>query len=351
MDGPAPGCSDTDGFRPYVQALGRGETLRRDLELAEARDAMDRLLAGTVAPAQAGAFLIAQRVKGESADEIRGFVEAIRSRWLEPVETSLSEVLDLAVPYDGKARTAQLAPAVGLTLAACDLPSLLHGTNGVPTKEGVTPGDVLGALGVETSLSSASAGALLDATGFAFCDAARFMPAWLDLMPLRRLFGLRTVLNTVEKLVNPADADFQISGFYHTKYIDAMRQMQTGRAASWIVQGEEGSIEMRSGRKTRLYGQKADSALALEPAELGYADRVAVAAGPDVAEHADLNLQALNDLDSIAGGQVVMTAGVILSLFGRAESPLAGVKCAEEALASGRAATTLRTVREVSETL
>ncbi len=341
---------DRDGFRPYVQALGRGETLRRDLTRAEAQDALDRILAGTVSPAQAGAFFIAQRVKGESRDEIRGFVDAVRARWLTPVVTRQPGVLDLAVPYDGKERTAQLAPAVALVLAACGQPVLLHGAAAVPTKEGVTPADVLSALGVATYLSPAAAAQVLDQTGIAYCDAQAFMPAWVALMPLRREFGLRTVLNTVEKLVNPADADFQVSGFYHTKYIDEMRDMQTGRQDSWIVQGEEGSIEMRAGRKTRLFGRNRPSPLVLDPEALGFPQRAAVAAGRAVTQHAALNRQALENRDTAARAQVAMTSGVLLALLGRAATQAAGISAAAACLAAGRAHALLNDFRTATRT-
>ncbi len=339
---------DRDGFRPYVQALGRGETLRRNLTREEAQDALDRILTGTVSGVQAGAFFIAQRVKGESRDEIQGFVKAVRTRWLIPVETKRDGLLDLAVPYDGKERSAQLAPAVAIVLAACGQPVLLHGTEEVPTKGGVTPGRVLFELGVCTDLAPESAARLLDETGLAFCDAREFMPAWLQLLPLRREFGLRTVLNTVEKLINPGDADYQMSGFYHTKYIDEMRSMQTGRINSWIVQGEEGSIEMRSGRKTRIFGMNADSTLALNPAQWGFPLREAVPAGRQVTQHARLNLQALDEGKSPARSQVAMTAGVILSLLGRAESPETGISVAKDCLSSGRAGALLNEYRNAS---
>lgn len=335
---------DPAGFIPHVQALGRGATLRRDLTREEACDALDRILGGSATEAQTGAFLIAQRVKGECAAEIAGFADAVRQRWMEPVSHSVSPLLDLAVPYDGKERTAQLVPALALTLAACGLPVMLHGDENVPTKAGVTVGAVLDRLGVVTDLSPAEAGSRLEADGVAYCSAARFMPAWHDLLPTRWEFGLRTVLNTVEKLVNPANADWQVTGFYHTKYIDHVRAAQTGAQASWIVQGEEGSVEMRSGRKTRIYGQSADESVILNPEALGFAQRVAVEPDPDPAAHAALNRQAVNNEDCPAGDQVALTAGVILSLFGRTADIPSGIEAARSALASGRAGVVLQSV-------
>lgn len=340
---------DREGFRPYVQALGRGETLRRDLTQAEARDAMDRILSGRVSPAQQGAFLMTQRVKGESQAEIQGFVEAVRRRWLTPLAPRSAEILDLAVPYDGKARTAQLAPAVAVVLAACGLPVLLHGDAGVPTKNGVTPAQVLDQMGIATHLAPRAAAHMLDAVGLAYCGAQAFMPAWHALLPLRWEFGLRTVLNTVEKLINPATAAFQASGFYHTKYIHAMRAAQTGRKASWIIQGEEGSVELRAGRKTRLFGPQPEAMHILDPGALGLAANETVAAGADPRQHAALNVQALHNADAPARRQVALSAGVLLGLFGAAASWEAGVAAAEACLASGQARAALRDARKYAD--
>lgn len=339
---------DRAGFTPYVQALGRGATLRRDLTREEARDAMDRMLGGRASQAQQGAFLIAQRVKGEAKAEIQGFVDAVRGQWLAPLTPHTPTLLDLAVPYDGKERTVQLAPAIALVLAACGLPVLVHGDQDVPTKKGITPAHVLAGMGIATALAPADASRMLDAVGMAYCGAQAFMPAWHALLPLRDEFGLRTVLNTVEKLVNPASAPFQVTGFYHTKYIDAMRGAQTGTDESWIVQGEEGSIELRAGRKTRLYGTAPDAMHILDPKALGFPDREVVAAGRDPALHAALNLQVLENRDVPVRDQAALSAGVLLGLFAVAPSFEAGVKSALACLSSGRALQLLSDARKFS---
>ncbi len=335
-------------FQPYVQALGRGETLRRDLTREEARDALDMILAGRATAAQMGAFFMTQRVKGESSAEIRGFVDAVRARWLIPVCPAVTPVLDMAVPYDGKTRTAQLTPAIAVIVAACGLPVLLHGDQGVPTKAGVTPAHVLAGLGINTELAPRAASAMLDAVGLAYCGAHTFMPAWHALLPMREEFGLRTVLNTVEKLVNPASAAFQVTGFYHTKYIDQMRTVQTGQAASWIVQGEEGSIEMRAGRKTRLYGVTAEAMHVLDPEALGFPEKTPVEGGAEPAAHIAQNQAALGDQDSAARDQAVLSAGVILGVFGVCPTFAAGINAATQALTTGRAARLLAQAQSYS---
>jgi anthranilate phosphoribosyltransferase len=174
-------------------------------------------------PAQAGAFLIAQRVKGEALDEILGFTRGARAAFVTTLAPRVDDLLDLGVPYDGKVKTAQLVPAVAVLLAACGLPVLVHGAQGVPTKAGITPGAVFAALGVPADSTPARAERRLEQAGVAYLDAAQYAPAWNALTPLRRELGLRTALNTVEKLFNPAGAPYQLSGFFHGEYLERLR--------------------------------------------------------------------------------------------------------------------------------
>ena len=85
-------------FIPYVQAVGRGQKLRRDLTCAEAAEAMRLILSGAATPAQAGAFLIAQRVKGEAEADIRGFTQAVRDGFMQPIAPRFADLLDMRVP-------------------------------------------------------------------------------------------------------------------------------------------------------------------------------------------------------------------------------------------------------------
>lgn len=326
-----------DAFIPFIKAVGRGEKLKRDLTYDEAVAAMSLILRREATDAQIGAFLIAQRVKGEAPEEIRGFTDAVRERFIEPITPRVGDLLDLAVPYDGKAKTAQLAPAVALILVAAGVPVLLHGAAGVPTKQGVTLGALLRVLGVAADLPPVGAARMIEQAGITYLDACQFAPAWNALTPLRRQFGLRTALNTVEKLFNPAAAPYQVSGFFHANYIERIRAVQTGGRASWIVQGEEGSIEMAAGRRTPVYAVDAADDLTLDPAVVGLAQRERIELPPDVADHARLNAAVLAGEAGAAADQAAFTAGVILSLLGAASDPAAGTAQARQILASGAA--------------
>ncbi len=335
---------DPGPFIPFIKAVGRGEKLKRDLTYDESVEALRQIVDQTCSPAQAGAFLITQRVKGEAVDEIRGFTDLLRAESIIQIEPRVEGLLDLAAPYDGKVNTAQLAPAIAILLAEAGFPVVLHGDENVPTKSGIGPGPVLRAMGVADDLEPVDVQRMVESVGVGYLSARRFAPQWHALLPLRHQFGLRTVLNSVEKLLNPANAPYQISGFFHGNYIERLRAVQTGSRRSFIVQGEEGSIEMAVGRKTHVFAEDAAADLVLDPAALGQGERVRVLSPGNADEHAALNQAALAGEPGDVAEQICLTAGVILHLFDLAGSVPEGINRARRIIASGAAITRLARV-------
>jgi anthranilate phosphoribosyltransferase len=326
---------DPEAFKPFVKAVGRGEKLKRDLTFDEAAAAFRMILQRTATDAQIGAFLIAQRVKGESVDEVLAFTQVARTEFMQPISPQVENLLDLAPPYDGKSKTAQLAPAVAILLAEAGVPTVLHGAEEIPTKAGITPGAVLAALGVAVDLPPHQVARQIEGCGVGYLAVRQFIPAWEALTPLRQQFGLRTVLNSVEKLLNPLNAPYQVSGFFHGNYIDRLRTTMTGTRQSWMVQGEEGSIEMAAGRKTHIFAVNEAEDVILNPAEVGLSERVRVEVGPDLQAHVRLNLAVLAGQPGDATDQVALTTAVILHLLGKTTDLTSGLRQVRELLASG----------------
>src|SRR5258706_12339686 len=214
-------------FIPFVQAVGRGAKLRRDLTFDEAVQAMRLIIRGEATQAQRGAFLIAQRVKGEAESEIRGFTHLMRTESIRRIAPRVENLLDLGLPYDGKAKTAQLIPAVAVILAVCGVPVVLHGDEGIPAKKGVTAGAVLRTLGVPADLQPEKVSAMIEAVGFGYLSAVSFGPEGHALIPLRCEVGLGTALESVEKLFNPPAAPYHISGFFQGEYLARLPQAQS----------------------------------------------------------------------------------------------------------------------------
>ncbi len=340
--------ADGEAFKPFLKAVGRGEKLRRDLTYEESVEALRLILNGTATEAQIGAFLISQRVKGEAVDEIRGCTDVVRAEFMHPITPNVEGLLDLGVPYDGKAKTAQLAPAIAFVLSAVGIPVALHGDEDVPTKQGISPGLVLQALGVDPHLPVTAVQKMIESAGFGYLSAAQFAPAWHRINRIRRQFGLRTVMNTVEKFFNPTNAPYQVTGFFHANYIERIRSTQTGMQASWMVQGEEGSIEMAVGRKTKIFATDAANDVTLEPADVGFPQRERIELPPIVDQHAILNTAVLAGEAHPASDQTAFTAGTIFYLLGAATDIADGLAQAQKALASGAAMRKLEMTRRVN---
>ena len=110
---------DPEAIKPLLRDLGQGPTRGRSLTRDEARFCMDQILAGRATPAQAGAFLLLQRYKGETPDELLGFVDAVRGReTTRLIHPQVEGLLDVGSPYDGRLRHIVASPAASIVAAA-----------------------------------------------------------------------------------------------------------------------------------------------------------------------------------------------------------------------------------------
>ncbi|GGA05652.1 anthranilate phosphoribosyltransferase [Paenibacillus marchantiophytorum] len=236
-----------------LKEVGRGKRGARDLTYEEASQAAELMLTGGATQAQMGAFLVAERIKMESPDEIKAFIHALRKRTnAYPIPGSI----DCAGPYDGRARTFIATLPTAFVLAACGLPTTLHGSPSMPPKWGITLTDVLAALGVHAL--SASREALVSAasrTGFLFAPTESWCPPLGELRELRQELGLRTVFNTAEKLLRFTEAPFMAVGVFHGTVFEKITNLliELGISRGIVVQGMEGSEDLAIDKRTRTY--------------------------------------------------------------------------------------------------
>ncbi|HTI81007.1 MAG TPA: glycosyl transferase family protein [Acetobacteraceae bacterium] len=203
-----------EDFARYVATLGRGPGRSRALTRDEARQAFAQVLAGDVDPYQVGAFLMLLRYRGEDAQEIAGLVEAAQA--ILPVIPSAE--LDWPSYGAGRTRNAPWFLLAALALGQSGIRVLMHGSNAFGTAMGVT--DALVSLGLHPSRDSDEAAAALGRSGFAYMPIDLLSPEIAHLLGLRRLFGLRSPVNTVARLLNPSAAAAGIDGVFHPQYID-----------------------------------------------------------------------------------------------------------------------------------
>jgi len=224
------------------QALARlldGHDLSRD----EARAVMNEIMEGEATPAQIGGFLVALRLKGETADEIAGCAEAMREHVLT-VRPKRDDLVDTAGTGGDAARTINISTAAALVAAAAGAGVAKHGNRAVSSASGSA--DVLEALGFKLELPRAEIERSIDELGFGFLFAPTHHPAMRHAAPVRRELAARTVFNVLGPLTNPAGARAQVVGVYAPSLVRTIAEVlaQLGARRAFVVHGAAGIDEL-----------------------------------------------------------------------------------------------------------
>jgi len=323
----------------YIKAVGSGPKRARDLCRDEARAAMGLLCDGEARPEQVGAFLLALRMKGEAADELAGFVEAIDARIDVGGARAPDGTLDVDCHGDGHEGRATLLPAAACALAALGVPVVLRLQRELPTaRHGLV--DALAALGLDVArpLDPARATAALASVRLAALDLPTYAPALDRLVALRPLLGVRTVAQTLMKLLDPLAASTRAVGVFHAPYLPSTAAALAALGRRGLcVQALGGLPEAAAGKIVRVCragGEPQTIDLRALPALDGAAFDGAAGGAAEESAPA-LNRAAL---DGVEGPMMRAAAAAALLLHAaRDVDPLAAAADARRVLASGEA--------------
>ncbi|MEO1165379.1 MAG: anthranilate phosphoribosyltransferase [Chloroflexota bacterium] len=338
----------SDKFRELLRVVGRGRKLQRDYTREEACEIMRLMLTDkAVSDAQIGGFLVTMRVKEETADEIIGFTQAVREVMQPFPKPDVKGLVDFALPYNGKTRNLQTGIGAFLVLAAAGVPVLVHGADHIPTKNGIAVLNLLRTIGYPADMPPEQVKQSIEQTNFGVLNVEHILPQWTALTPLRHHFGVRTLMNTVEKLINPADAPYHVSGFYHSSYLIRMATCLPA-PNSWITQGDEGSIDIRVGKKTRVYKAVGEDMVEhmLDASDYGYPDEADLSMPVDPNAHADALRETLAGKAGAAYDQIALTSAVLLWMLDRVPDIHAGLSIAKQHLDSQQALAVLQAAHQ-----
>ncbi len=316
--------------------LLEGENLTRD----EARRVMDSIMSGEATPGQIGGFLVALRLKGETADEIAGSAEAMRAHAIA-VHPKRSDLVDTAGTGGDGGRTFNISTAAALLAAAAGAGVAKHGNRSVSSASGSA--DVLEELGFELDLSPERIAGSIDELGFGFMFAPTHHPAMKHAGPVRRELATRTVFNVLGPLTNPAGARAQVVGVYSPQLVPVIADVlaQLGARRAFVVHGA-GGIDELSPAGPNLVCEVVDGDVhrrEIDPLDLGV-ERCdpAELRGGTPAE----NAQSIRDVfEGGNGGRrsaILLNAAGAIAAGGHARDLNEGIGLAREALASGAAA-------------
>ncbi|SEB16960.1 DNA-binding protein YbiB [Variovorax sp. YR216] len=203
------------GISHYIKEIGRGARGAKPLEREQACDLFGQVLDGTVSDLEIGAFCLAMRIKGETPEELAGFLDATHARLNRFPATG--RPLVVLPSYNGARRLPVLTPLLALLLAREGLPVLVHGTATESAR--VLASNVLAGLGVP-ALTAIRA---IDDGEVVFAPTELLSPGLKRLLDVRRVVGLRNSGHSVVKLMQPTAGESVVIGSYtHPEYARSM---------------------------------------------------------------------------------------------------------------------------------
>jgi anthranilate phosphoribosyltransferase len=311
-----------------------------DLSREEARNAMNTIMSGEATPAQIGGFLVALRLKGETADEIAGCAEAMRAHVLA-VRPQRDDLVDTAGTGGDGGRTFNISTAAALVAAAAGAGVAKHGNRAVSSNSGSA--DVLEALGFNLELPAERIAESIDTLGFGFLFAPTHHPAMKHAAPVRRELAARTVFNVLGPLTNPAGARAQVVGVYSPDLVNTLAEVLAalGARRAFVVHGA-GGIDELSPAGPNLVCEVVDGGVRereIDPLELGIAR-----CAPEELRGGSPEANAAAIREVFAGGNggrrdaILLNAAGAIAAGGHAEDLGEGLEIARETVASGAAA-------------
>ncbi|TML46450.1 MAG: anthranilate phosphoribosyltransferase [Actinobacteria bacterium] len=312
----------------------------RDLGRESSREVMGEIMRGEATPAQIGAFLVAFRAKGETADEIAGCAEAMREH-VVPVRPRRTDLVDTAGTGGDGARTLNISTAAGVVAAAAGAAVAKHGNRAVSSASGSA--DVLEALGFRLDLPADRIAESIDELGFGFMFAPLHHPAMSHAAPVRREVATRTVFNVLGPLTNPAGARSQIVGVYAPELVRTLAEVlaHLGARRAFVVHGAFGIDELSPAGPNRVC-EVVDGSLrerTIDPADLGIG-RCAPEElrGGDPQANADAILEVFSGANGGRRDAILLNAAGAIAAGGLAEDLAEGLELARTAVDSGAAA-------------
>ncbi|HSO02424.1 MAG TPA: anthranilate phosphoribosyltransferase [Gaiellaceae bacterium] len=324
-----------------------------DLSRERSREVMDEIMRGDATQAQIGGFLVALRLKGETADEIAGCAEAMRAHVL-PVRPARDDLVDTAGTGGDGAATINISTAAAIVAAAAGAGVAKHGNRAVSSASGSA--DVLESLGFELELPPERIAQSIDELGFGFMFAPSHHPAMRHAAPVRKELAARTVFNVLGPLTNPAGARAQVIGVYSKPLVRTIAEVlaQLGARRAFVVHGAYGIDELSPAGPNHVCEVVDGSVRArvIDPLDLGVArsdpDELR---GGTPAENAEAIREVFAGADGGRRDAILLNAAGAIAAAGHAEDLREGLELAREAVDSGAAAARLDELTRFSRAL
>ena len=303
----------SDVLAPMV----RGE----DLDRVRAQRALGAMLAGDVDPTLTASFLTALTMKGETVDEMTGFVDAMMDASLSA--DAPAGCVDIVGTGGDQLHSVNVSTMASFAVAGAGVPVAKHGNRSATSSVGSA--DILESLGINIQADADTVRRSIDESNFGFYFAPAFHPALANLGPVRRSLGFRTIFNVLGPLANPARVQRALIGVAQAHLLAPMSQVLATRGIdrALLVRGDEGLDELSLGTTSAVWTVDRSGVVP-----------ETIDAGAVLGRH--------HGLDALRGGDVGQNRAAFESFLAGTTGPVFDVVCANAGLAlvaAGRCAT------------
>ena len=313
---------------------------KREIFYDEMVDLMRSVMEGKVPPVQLAAILMGLHVKTESVSEIAAAASVMREFSTKVDSSGLEHLVDTCGTGGDKAHTFNISTTAAFVSAAAGARVAKHGGRSVSSKSGSA--DVLEALGVNLALTPEQVALSLREVGLGFMFAPNHHPAMKHAAPVRKELGMRTILNILGPLTNPAGAPNQVMGVFHPDLVGIQARVlkMLGSRHVLTVHGFDGLDEITLTGPTHVAELKHDfiTEYTIEPKQFGLdvAPIEAIQVKDCAESRARLEAVLANE-PGPARDIVILNSAAALYVCGIAGSLWDGVALARDTIASGAA--------------
>ena len=326
---------------------------KKDLSEEEAAFFMENVTDGTMEPSVMAAILTAMAAKGPATSEMIGCAKTLlrKKREFPCQKKGLAEIVGTGGDSKGSFNISSLSAIIA---ASCGQPMAKHGNRAVSSKSGSA--DFFEKLGINIMAEPEKTARLVEKTGFGFLMAPVYHSAMRFAAPVRKALGIKTIMNILGPLLNPAGAEYEVLGVYSKDLLKdyAHAAISLGAKRVMVVCSEDGYDEISPCTNTYVYqmdNKGNEYHYVINPEKFGITDASETELiGGSGEENARLGLEILK-----GGGRktiryaVGLNTAAILYISGKTRTLKDGYKMALDAIDSGKALAKLEEIREFSK--
>jgi anthranilate phosphoribosyltransferase len=240
----------------FIKEIGRGKKGARSMVRGDAYQLYEAMLDGRVSDLEMGGIMLAMRIKGESVEEIAGFLDAAEASF-DKLPAPAGEYAPVVIPsYNGSRQMANLTPLLALLLAREGVPVLIHGVTSDPGR--VTTAEILQASGYSFADTVQQLDVLFAQRKPVFMPIESLAPRMARLLAMRRILGVRNSTHTLVKIMQPfAEPALRLTSYTHPEYLAMLTAYFTTAAPAargdvFLMRGTEGETVANARRAQQI---------------------------------------------------------------------------------------------------